>query len=79
MTENEAKTKWCPYSRVLITLDIGNGLSSAIGNANRQQDKPLGMCLGSECMAWRWNRDVSALGALNTRPGFCGLAGVPGA
>jgi hypothetical protein len=76
MTEDEAKTKWCP----------------------KIEHRGLGKCIGSGCMAWRWepqtyehhSNDVGSY--VNTEPdtnrygvrgkalpreGFCGLAGRP--
>jgi hypothetical protein len=51
MTEEEAKTKWCPFARVSMAWQ------SSIGSANRgltEDEKPLANCIGSACMAWRW-------------------------
>jgi len=45
MTENEAKTKWCPFARAL-TLGI-----SEIPTSNGTRDF---RCIGSACMAWQW-------------------------
>jgi hypothetical protein len=56
MTEDEAKTKWCPFARV------GSG-ASGLGSMNRDAlpaDDPKLItrntrCLASACMAWRWS------------------------
>lgn len=48
MKESEAKTKWCPFVRVLE--DEGAAF-------NRDWDGALlksCLCVGSACMAWRW-------------------------
>lgn len=48
MTEQEAKTKWCPYSSVY---------TSQGGCANRLQDghpREGTLCLASGCAKWRW-------------------------
>lgn len=66
MTENEAKTKWCPHSRSW----------SESGAANRGRDGQVNsedMCLGSHCMAWRWVNSASS----RDKSGYCGLAGKP--
>ena len=72
MTEDEAKTKWCPH---------------VIASHTNPRQKPgeddwLHACIGSACMAWRWSRVTSAdpvsnayAGAIDD--GFCGLAGKP--
>ena len=49
MTENEAKAKWCPFSRVFT------GTSGYVVAANRNlldRDKHKNKCVGSLCMAW---------------------------
>ena len=41
MTEDEAKTKWCPFS------DVADATPA-------QAIVPATRCIGSACMAWRW-------------------------
>jgi hypothetical protein len=54
MTEDEARTKWCPFARV-----IENGSASGAHNrvqlpTGRDVRVPVaGFCLASTCMAWR--------------------------
>lgn len=84
LTEEEAKTKWCPEARMLVDA-TGYGA----GNRFSGQQHPLFVaqtrCIGSACMAWRWHGDSPAFqGAgpddeLNPagRRGYCGKAGVP--
>lgn len=83
MTEDEAKTKWCPFAR-LATPD---------GGVNRwkqslPEDEPYALnpvpcrCIGHACMAWRWQEVSgpfpSAVEVLEEPPyGYCGLAGRP--
>lgn len=74
MTEDEAKTKWCPFARkALWDPQIG----TVNGSANRQyyDDGPTTSCLASACMAWRWGGKFVD-GPPNTSDGNCGLAGV---
>lgn len=54
MTEEEAKTKWCPFTRVVGFTTQGGSRSQGF-SANRDLlGAPLGRCIGSGCMAWRW-------------------------
>ena len=55
MTEDEAKTKWCPHSR-----EKGSNIKSSNWNRLNVQHKPqqISLCLGSECMAWRHSKDL---------------------
>lgn len=49
MTEEEAKTKWCPFVRF-------HGTPSDDCIPNRSEQLPnITRCLGSGCMAWRWS------------------------
>ena len=59
LTEDEAKTKWCPFARVIAD---GTGNFYASGNrvknhANWPVETKLNpetaRCIGSACMAWR--------------------------
>jgi hypothetical protein len=60
MTEDEARTKWCPFARV-VTVHAEAGMIA--GPANRTEvcgedhfTKPMGsFCIASACMAWRWS------------------------
>lgn len=51
MTESEAKTKWCPYVRVLARPIADVAVNRAM---NTGAPDPDCMCLASGCMAWRW-------------------------
>lgn len=90
LTEEDAKTKWCPFAREADSRDE-DGVA-----ANRTiSGKPMTMCIGSSCMAWRWRDilkedgsvtlvdEVYGSGGWSGRPdqkpehrrGYCGLAG----
>ena len=90
MTEDEAKTKWCPHVRV-------NALSASV-LSNRGEAIERGIsttCIGSECMAWRLDvvatcpacddmvgheldgKPCIECGGIYQRHGFCGLVGKP--
>lgn len=78
MTEAEAKTKWCPFSRCLTGDDTGGAvtvnrpfLPEIFGDGSKLVGNN---CIGSRCMAWRWHLDS---GGWEREPpdGYCGLAG----
>jgi len=68
MTEEKAKTKWCPMAREI--KNSSNGIVSHNHNT---------VCIASDCMMWRWNRDIMVGGSGRAEPtqGYCGLAGKP--
>lgn len=79
MTEDEAKTKWCPMVRATMGSTLfctnrdGNLISGVIADFNVN-------CIGSACMMWRWHGAVVAEGMpvvpnVPTLHGYCGLAG----
>lgn len=83
MLEEEAKKKWCPFARQMLTLDAeqpGRGLVGgvplkmpiALGSANRFTNGGGCTCLGSACMAWRRSSEMAP------ESGYCGLAGKEG-
>jgi hypothetical protein len=61
MTEEEAKKKWCP---------------NRIPNATSIKTAREASCIGSDCMAWRWDKYPKDEGHYHDR-GHCGLAGEP--
>lgn len=90
ITEEQAKQKWCPFSRVLLPVNqSGNRISTFHLNMVRksgderdiqhyeQQQRDCN-CIASGCMAWRWGSYVKPLddGTL-ANTGYCGLAGNP--
>jgi hypothetical protein len=93
MTEEEAKTKWCPFARTLGTLTRHHAeteservVSSGSANRGYQMGGALHncMCIGSACMAFRdkgpeGEITQTQVGAVTSIPryGYCGLAGKP--
>jgi len=80
MTEDEARTKWCPFGRILLRNDLTHKIKgfgkkillylrlSDSFNRNEVGSPHVSPCIASDCMAWR------------STPGFpinghCGLAG----
>jgi hypothetical protein len=76
MTEDEAKTKWCPFGRTQQYSD-----PVTVNRGAREQDWTF--CIASACMAWRETKmvlmDVNTLEKVGDAPseGYCGLAGQP--
>ena len=59
MTEDEAKTKWCPQYRVVSQDDDDN--RSTRWDKELQEYHPTlqnACCLGSRCMMWRWDKKI---------------------
>ena len=73
MTEEEAKTKWCPMVRQPFTL---NDQMVAANRSQESQNSPSNNCIGSACMMWR-NYIPHVLDPkqkINGTDGYCGLA-----
>ena len=56
MTEDEAKLRWCPFAMVPSAME-SRALSYNRGIGNKPIPKAT-TCIGSECMAWRFNPPV---------------------
>lgn len=74
-TEEQAKTKWCPYSRVMVDQDVEVSVNRSVRGGEPDPDC---MCVATGCMAWRWVVDAS--GKLVEAPdgalqGYCGMGG----
>lgn len=76
MTEEEAKTKWCP----MVVFMLGGG---QVRNRDSCYDQSGTHCIGSACMMWRIHRKVSGgflqgnIAYVDESEGYCGLAGKP--
>lgn len=56
LTEDEAKTKWCPFARVGTSTAAGFAFNrEARSEASAKNDllPTPAMCIASRCMAWR--------------------------
>lgn len=71
MTEDEAKTKWCPMVR--WSGDNAAGFGNNRGRIDKDQHNAY--CIGSQCMMWREHTEK----ILDPEPGVeCGAAYVHG-
>ena len=78
MTEDEAKTKWCPMVRV-IQIRTGPERYETLDNRACLNEDGGPKCIGSECMMWRWLYKISNDGSdpERTEHGGCGLVPSP--
>jgi hypothetical protein len=72
MTPADAKTKWCPYVAIAISMSGSswNVADNRGGTSQTMTPNTNVNCLADGCMCWRWFGDTD---------GFCGLAGRPAA
>ncbi len=73
MTEDEAKTKWCPFVRHVWEHNV-----DFPGAYNRIVVPDPGAnlnCVASDCMAWRWAAFAEGEEHAGNVHGYCGLAG----
>jgi len=81
MTEDEAKTKWCPFARVGHSASGLGSMNRIVNDDASDAAKAATLCQASACMAWRRQRsEMDNDGYVNEAPpgsGFCGLAGAP--
>ncbi len=89
MTEDEAKTKWCPFVRAIGAVSDDAAANRWPADPDGESDdsfgldssgQPHALCIASQCMAWRWDRVIESQGQLVPMPqgapsGHCGLAG----
>ena len=78
LTEEEARTKWCPEARVAIDAQ-GYSAANRFGDDGKSYLGSQTFCIGSACMAWRWSLGDGIARVVNnsTLTGFCGKAGKP--
>jgi len=87
MTEDEAKTKWCPFIQISIE-GLGSRITNNRGKVIKEDGKNNLRCIGSQCMAWRWhtrssehyrydNEGEKIFAWTTDDHGYCGLAGKP--
>lgn len=82
MTEDEAKTKWCPYIALTLMSDDDRNYHVTNRFEDVRSDRSTN-CIASACMAWRETFRAHDIPGNTGDPilvptgGFCGLAGKP--
>lgn len=69
MTEDEAKTKWCPMVRITAFID-GDNCAWSVNNRGQwiaEEERIPRECLSSECALWKQSK-------YGTENGCCGLS-----
>jgi hypothetical protein len=72
LTEDQAKTKWCPHARA---GDNHSEYRVAVNRCGNSPDVDC-FCMASACMAWRWEAYRGAK-LDGERRGYCGAFGIP--
>jgi hypothetical protein len=60
MNEEEAKSKWCPFTRVALSEGMSANRTASLGHGGYADIADETRCLGSGCMMWEW-RERTAL------------------
>lgn len=69
MTEDQAKTKWCPFARVFLAGDYWQSTNGADLMAMTADNmRPLTRCIASACIAWRWGVEHPGGGWIECAP-----------
>ena len=66
LSEDQARTRWCPFARCYDSSDSGDNVTATNRPLEYERKRTAINCIASECMAWR---------ATGRRRGYCGLAG----
>jgi len=80
MTEETAKTKWCPMVRIVIGHKDDIWQNRAVKNRAEFVAKgcPEICCIASDCMMWRWELTrEEAQNGYQAKKGYCGFGGKP--
>ena len=79
LTEEEARTKWCPHVRAMHEIQsiwYLRWFRFAINRGRNGNPAINSDCIASQCSQWRWSK-VNMNEPKKHQKGFCGLAGVP--
>ena len=83
-TEDEAKTKWCPFARCRSFGSEASVNRPFPGDAAKDVVRTECCCIASACMAWRRETETTGIVSAGqkeafsyTGRGYCGIAGAP--
>ena len=89
LTEEEAKTKWCPNSRFSVAdgeHGVNRWWSAKTDDGPYSVNPEACRCIASRCAAWRWGEFIGPYGYTASREctlaptptrGYCGAFGKP--
>ncbi|AWJ88895.1 hypothetical protein Sp245p_03375 [Azospirillum baldaniorum] len=86
MTEEQARSKWCPHARVNTLVTGWDHAETAVGGAacNRSDERTMyekPNCIASDCMAWRPGKPLVMSEGFREEEriprGYCGAFGKP--
>lgn len=83
MTKQEAKEKWCPMVRNIMTPQDSTWRNKAMTNRLDFVENGFteSRCIASDCMMWRWSIVGATVNGVydDNYPveGYCGLGGKP--
>jgi len=60
MTEADAKTKWCPFTRVALVEGMSANRTAGMGTQGYADITEETRCLGSGCLMWEFRTDLPA-------------------
>ena len=57
LTEEQARTKWCPFARTIAQHHTGYGTVNRYMTSEGRGGGPFQdcLCIASDCMWWRWS------------------------
>ena len=70
MTEEEAKTKWCPEAHRRTTVVVHK--DQLLNKQEMEEAVNRDNCIASDCMMWRWSNHRD-----DCKIGYCGKGGKP--
>jgi len=66
MRTEEARTKWCPFSRVALSEGMAANRTASMGKGGYADIEEETRCIANDCMAWQWY-------SMSPPDGDCGL------